>query len=213
MIEAPSIHINSFVRRQTKESPFSYWTISDQELIRRITLGFDKKKPGYRDGVWLVPIDPTDIYSSIAQLKEGDLLLGEYAPRRQGEEPRQSSYLLSGPLGGHKMPAKSVNVVLYSHDVLAERRENESDRDFEVISVNGEISEEESPIPPDALIANHFELSGGTATNLSDQDFVALLKKSVLFWKDKVNFCPRSLEDRLCKIQSDRRNHAESTLD
>lgn len=201
-MEIPNIHINSFVRRQTKESPYSYWTVSDMELIRRIVLGFDKKKPGYRDGVWLVPIDPTDFYTSIAQLKEGDILLGEYAARRPGEEPRQSSYLLTGPLGGHKMPAKAVNVVLYSHAVLAEGKENESECDFEVVSINGELGEEESPIPPEALIANHFQLSGGTATNMSDTEFVDLLRKSVLFWKDKANLCPRELEDRLCKTQS-----------
>lgn len=182
------IYVNSFVRRQTENSGFSHWTISDEELITRIKAGFSNRKRGYRDGVYLVPVDPTGFYTSVVQLKAGDALVGEYVARREGEEPRKSHYAASG----QKTPAKSVNIVLYSHDVLAEKNENESEEEYEIISVNAELTEEESPIPVGALIANHFELSGGTATKMTDSEFVAALKKSVLYWKDKALAVPRT---------------------
>ena len=37
-------------------------------------------------------------------------------------------------------------------------------------------------------------LEGGTDTNLSDADFVAMLRKSVMFWKDKVLAAPENLK-------------------
>lgn len=185
-----SVHINSFVRRQTAKSGYSHWTFSDAELLLRIYANLSKAKPGYRDGVILVPIDPKECYSSTVLLKEGSILVGEYKARKEGEEPRKSTYSASG----QKMPAKRVDVVLYSHKALLEGKENETDADYEVISVNASPDEEEQPIPTGALIANHLQLSGGTATNMTDTEFVALLRKSVLYWKDKSQVAPDNLK-------------------
>jgi hypothetical protein len=41
------------------------------------------------------------------------------------------------------------------------------------------------------LIANHFELDGGTATGMSPEEFEWALRESVLFWKDKALLAPR----------------------
>jgi hypothetical protein len=185
-----SIHITSFVRRQTPQSGFSHWTISDDELISRVVAGLPNAKRGYRDGVLLVPVKPDGFFAGLVKLKDGDKLVGEYKARRPGEDPRKSTYALDGV----KMPAVSVYVVLYAHDVLAEKNENETDAAFEVVSVNANVTEEEAPIPTGALIANHFGLSGGTNTNMTDSEFVALLRKSVEFWKDKALACPQELK-------------------
>jgi hypothetical protein len=115
--------------------------------------------------------------------------VGEYKARRDGEDPRKSTYALTGS----KMPARSVYVVLYSHAVLAEGNENETDADYEIVSVNASPTEEEAPIPTGALIANHLGLSGGTKTNMTDAEFVALLRKSVEYWKDKALAAPEHL--------------------
>ena|ERR1700753_67376 len=48
------IHINKFVRRQTLESGFSHWTISDEELLTRIQAGLPFGKTGYKAGDKLV---------------------------------------------------------------------------------------------------------------------------------------------------------------
>lgn len=186
-----SIHITKFVRRQTPQSGFSHWTISDDELISRVVEGLPNAKRGYRDGVLLVPVKPDGFFAGIVQLKPGDKLVGEYKARREGEDPRKSTYALDGV----KMPAVSVYVVLYAHDVLTEKNENETDADFEIVSVNANVTEEEAPIPTGALIANHLGLSGGTDTKMTDSEFVALLRKSMEFWKDKALACPQELKD------------------
>lgn len=189
------IHITNFVRRQTPQSGYSHWTISDSELLSRVTSNLHKAVPGYRNGVILVPVDPEGFFSSTVELRDGDKLVGEYVARRQGEEPRKSTYVLKNQFGERveKSPAVSVYIVLYSHDVLSEKNENETDADYEIVSVNANITDEEAPIPTGALIANHFELSGGTATKMTDSEFVALLRKSVLYWKNKSQVSPEHL--------------------
>jgi hypothetical protein len=178
-------HITSFVRRQTENSPFSHWTFDDFELLCRIESNWGRRKPGYRDGVILIPIEPEGTFSGLVKLKEGDKLVGEYSARREGEEPRKHTYAT-----GTKMPAKNAYVVLYRHDVLLEGKENETDAEWEMVSFNASPTEEEPPINPGTLMANHFELSGGTATKMSDEEFVKALRISVLYWKDKAMVSP-----------------------
>lgn len=185
----PTVHINSFVRRQTRESGFSHWELTDAELLARIQAGFDKAKQGYREGVLLVPVEPGGFFTAVCQLKAGDKLVGEYKARKPGEDPRKSSYVV----GGEKMPAASVEIVLYAHNVLVEGKENETDLDYEIVSVNASPTLEATPIPTGALIANHLRLSGGTDTRMTDAEFVELLRTSVEFWKDKANACPLEL--------------------
>lgn len=191
-----TIHISNFVRRQTAQSGFSHWTISDEELLARIQANFHKAKPGYRPDVLLVPIEPDGFFSSTVLLREGDRFVGEYVARKAGEEPRKSTYVVSNSLGEpvSKIEAVRVDIVLYSHAALAENNENDTDADYEVISVNASSTDEEAPIPTGALIANHLQLSGGTATNMTDTEFVDLLRKSVLYWKDKSSACPEHLK-------------------
>ena len=181
------IAISNFVRRQTEDSEFSHWTCSDDALLLLIYQNFDNKKAGYRDGVVLVPVPSEGFYSSVVQLKAGDALEGQYKARKEGEKPRKSVFATTR----QKMPAKRVDVVLYRHDVLVENNEHSCDADWEVISVNAGPTEHEMPIPTGALIANHLQLSGGTATNMTDSEFVALLRKSVEFWSDKAMCCPK----------------------
>ena len=185
------IHINKFVRRQTAASAFSHWTISDDELLARIHAGMPSAKPGYRDGVILVPVDPNGFFSGLVRLKEGDKLIGEFKARRPGEEPRKQTYAMNA----EKIPAKSVYIVLYNHAVLAEGKENETDADYEIVSVNASPEVEETPITSSTLIANHYNLSGGTSTKMSDAEFVVALGKSIEFWKDKALACPQEVRD------------------
>lgn len=175
-----TIEFNSFVRRQTVESPFSHWTLSDGTLLELVQANLDKAKAGYRDGVILVPVPAEGFFSSVIQLQAGDKLHGEFKARRDGEEPRKTLHAV-----GQKIPAKSVDVVLYSKAVLAEGKENSTDADWEIVSINASPEAGDLPIMPDTLMANHFKLSGGTATNMSDSEFVAALRQSVLYWKDK----------------------------
>jgi hypothetical protein len=175
---------NSFVTRQTPESSFSHYD-GDFESLARLTEEniFENRQQGYRDGVVLVDVPSNGFYSGIVQLRSGDQIKGEFSPRRDGEDPRK--HIVTE---GEKLPAKSVQIVLYASAVLAEKEDNElppEEGNWEIISINASPSEDEVPINPMTLMHNHFGSDGGTDTNLSDKEFVKILSEGFEFWKDK----------------------------
>jgi hypothetical protein len=126
-------------------------------------------------------------YSSIVQLEEGQMLSGRYEARRDGEEPRKT---VRAAGMGFKSPAKAVTVILYSSAVLAEGDDNDLEAEegnWEIISLNASILDtgESEPMAPETLMSNHFGDAGGTDTEMSDAEFVAELKLSREFWKNK----------------------------
>lgn len=188
MSKLPNIQFNPFVLvRQTKNSRFTCWTCSNGKFLDRVRANWDRRVPGYRDGVVLVPISPSEVYAGVVTLKEGDKLGGKYEARRAGEEPRKHVELVGGKgsVFSRKLPALRVDVVLYRADVLAEEEDNEIIGEWDIISVNGSPTEEAAPLRLNALLANHFEISGGTATGWDAERFEAEMKKSFLYWKDK----------------------------
>ncbi len=171
--------------RQTPSSRFSHWEIPDTELIDRVSKALSSAKQGYREGVLEVVIDPEGFFSPVVELQDGDALVGAYESRKPGEEPRKTMRLATLPrtqVRG-KTPAAAVDVILYRHDVLGD--DASSDADWEIISVNARTTMEPEPIHPDTLIANHFELDGGTPTNMVAIEFITALRRSVLYWKNR----------------------------
>jgi len=100
--------VSDFVRRQTKDSKFSYFDGPDDALLDLVMEYYACRKEGYRDGVVLVPVDPTDFYSGVVQLHDGDKLVGEFKSRRVGEVPVKTVHVVNG----QKIPAASVDIVL-----------------------------------------------------------------------------------------------------
>jgi hypothetical protein len=186
-----TIAISNFVRRQTPESQFSHWTWNDEELLTFVREKFNEAKPGYRDGVILVPVPALGFYSNTVQMVENDIIVGIYKPRQASEEPRRQTFVL----GGNKLPAQRVDIVLYRHDVLVEGNEQSCDAEWEIISVNAEITDGTvpSPMKPSTLMANHYVMSGGTDTGMTPEGFQAALKRSVEYWKDKGDAAPAML--------------------
>lgn len=183
----PTIHINSFVRRQTAESPFSHWTFGDDELLKRVHAGFAKRQPGYRPDVYCVPIDPEGVFSAVKLLQPGDKLIGGFSSRREGEEPRKHTYAANGA----KSPAVKVDVVIYSHAALVEDDDAETDADFEIISVNASPTANDMPIHPMTLLANHFGADGGTATGMTAEQLETQLRESYAYWANKAMVPPQ----------------------
>lgn len=187
-----SIHLSSFLKRQTAASKFAHWTCSDTEFLAEVERAFNADgegnvTPGYREGVLLVKIGHEKVKTSIVNLYSGDGLAGGYESRQADEEPRKSYWVY-----GKKQWAVSAFVVLYSHAVLVEGRENETDEDWEAICLIATPDEvtEPPPMDPDTLIANHFVMDGGTSTKMTDAEFVSALRKSVMYWKDKTMCSP-----------------------
>ena len=171
----------TFASRQTAESRFSHFEGTGQELLELVFENFFDGKEGYRDGVWLVTVPPDRFKSGIAQLSEGDVLHGGFEARQEDEDPRK--YVTTS--GRDKLSARYVEIVLYHRDVLEEEPGYEAVADWEVISINASPTDEAVPIPPNALIANHFGMSGGTDTKYTALEFEEALRESVMFWHDK----------------------------
>jgi hypothetical protein len=170
----------TFAARQTPESRFSHFEGTETELLTLISRCFDMAKPGYREGVLCVPVPHSMFRSGIIQLQPGMELKGGFEPRREGEEPRKFV-----TAKGEKMRAESVEIILYSKSVLEEDPEYQAMAEWEVISINASPTSQEAPMPPNALIANHYKLSGGSDTGMTAEEFESLLGQSINFWKDK----------------------------
>lgn len=180
--EIGTIGISEFVRRQDEESRFSYCSLSDKNLLWLISDNLDTKRSKYRPDVLGIIVPPQGFYSGIVEMKDGDELAGVFAPRKEGEEPRTQI----GVVGRKKMPAKFVEIILYSRKALAEGNENSLNVDHEIISINASpIKSKDIPLRPMTLVSNYFQLSGGTATGMDEKEFIAELKNSMEFWKNK----------------------------
>lgn len=207
-----SVAFTSFVRRQTEKSHFSHWTISDDEMLNRIQDAVFRPggvSEGYRDGVVLahIKVEPGEFYTGVVELSPGDKLVGEYKARRPGEEPRKEIYanhvpasLLTGELHTDetsvylpptKTEAVAVDVVLYSHEVLLEGNENETDSDWEIVSVNARPTHGPQPIHPITLMHNHFGSDGGTNTKMSPGEFESSLREGFEYWKNRAMLAPK----------------------
>lgn len=183
-----TVALNDFVRRQTKESPFSYFDGSEAVLIELVLSAWAMKKPGYRPGVFLVPVPAQGFYSGTVELEEDADLVGKFEPRKEGELPVKKVWATRG----EKLPAKHVDIVVYSHEVLAEKSEHSTEADFEIVSINAEYADESSPMKPEALMRNHLGEPGGTDTTMTDSEFVEALKLSRDHWRNKANLVARS---------------------
>lgn len=180
------ITVNPFVRRQTVESSFSHFAGDIDLLPEMISDNWENGKQGYREGVVLVSVDPADFFSGVVVLEEGAKLTGSFRARRDGETPRKE-IRADSPLE-RKIAAQSVELVLYRSDVLAEDGDNSlesSTENWEIISINASPTEGEMPIAPMTLMHNHFGSDGGTATNMTDAEFVQALRDGFKFWSNK----------------------------
>ena len=190
------VAVNEFVRRQTADSRFSHYDGTFEEVVAMAEAKLDSGRVGYRDGVLEVDVDPAGFYTSIAQLKEGDMLVGRYEARCKGESPRMHIEVV----GSRKMPAKAVTLILYRHDVLLEDNKNSTDAEWELISINARPTVGPEPINPGALMANHFGADGGTDTQMTPEAFEIALRESWKYWRNK-RFVGGSKSDCVKMIQ------------
>jgi len=192
---------NPLVRRQTARSRFSYFDGPTEEVIQ-IVRGipfwyFSRTTSSKREGVLTIPVPEEYVHrflSGVVQLTapgrhhRGSRLVGKYEARRDGETPRKTVSTPAPQGYWYKLPAKSVEIIVYSSKLLAEDDDNSlppEDGNWEIVSINANPFDGPMPIAPDTLMHNHFGSDGGTATGLSDSEFVVALRESFVYWKDK----------------------------
>lgn len=173
-----------FVKRQTKESGFSHFEGTWEELEGIVHTSMTKSqlvRPGYKDGVILVDMgngyDHRKFYSSIITLDKNTKLQASYSPRRVGEAP----YIRIGTKA-KKQLAKYVSFVCYRKDILMENDERETDAEWEIVAIKARTSKEEEPMDPATMARNFLHLKGGTQASFTAEEFA----KSIVYWNQHV---------------------------
>ena len=177
-----SVGVNTFVRRQTKDSGKTYaksLSFSDiaDHASKQLAKGHYKK--GYRDGVVLVNVDKdiiSDFVCPIIKIDKNTNLIAEQVRRRDEEEP----YIRIRALNGTPLKTNNVDLILYRNDVLKETNENETNCLWELISFHA-IPDEINKLPmgPVTMMRNQLQLEGGTKGIYSSEEWA----ESVNFWQ------------------------------
>lgn len=174
--EADLIGISNFVKRQTKESRFSYYDGTFEELKALTTKCYKdgKVEVGYRDGVVLVTVPNEGFYTSICKTDENSVLETIMEKRQENED----AYAVTTVVNGTKSPSKLTKIVLYSHATLMEDNDASCDSEWEIISINCEISKEGSPMRPVTMMRNQRHYEGGTAAEYTVEEYMTAIE----FW-------------------------------
>ena len=180
------IKASEFVKRQTRESEFSYYD-GDWETLEALTKAYfpAHSRQGYRDGVVLVNVRNAGnlFYSAVVPITEDIEFETVFEARREGEKKYKKSVAY-----GKKVPAKSVDIVLYRKDVLEEDetdRESLTGADWEIVSVNCSPYDYDLPMTPTTKARNILSATdhpfgkGGSA----DTSTTAIeLAECIAFW-------------------------------
>lgn len=188
------IKCNTFVKRQTAESPFSFladpigqtadWhtlEVHVEECMEEPAKLDAIAKDGYRPGVVVLSIPPSfagfRFYSGIAVLTETTPLRAKFAARRPGE----AAFVTVEALGP-KTEAVAVDIILYSRSLLVEEGEHpDADTDYEIVSINARPSAEPEPMTPMAMVRNFLALPGGTKAEYT----AAAFAEAILYWSTR----------------------------
>ena len=176
-----SVGLNKFFIETNRDIPGWCWGLNRALML--FLNGVVASTPGYRDGVELVRI-PVEVLPGLkSRVVETDINTGFVTvckSRVEGETPRKKTMALVEELPD----AKFITAVLYHKDVLAEDNDRSTECDWEVVAVLCQMDENE-PMAVGTLLANHFKLPGGTATNMSNDELVQTLGRSVRYWSNK----------------------------
>lgn len=167
------IAVNPFCKRQTPESKYSHFDGSWDELVRLVEDHFIDSNLG----VVAVDVPAENFFSGVTKLSEESRLEAQFAARREGEEP----YVQVTAIGGMKVPASSVKVIVYSHEALANGDDASCDADWEIVSINASATArdgEAEPPTPVAMARNFLEMAGGTKREYTAEEFA----RSIIFW-------------------------------
>lgn len=170
------IGISNFVKRQTVDSPFSYFGGSWEELAALAQEYFYTKKPSFRPGVIQVVVPAANFYSAVVELNSDSVLASTWKPRSVGELPSLQTTVANAA----KAEAKHVVLILYSAEALSENGGTRSTNcQWEVVSINASpVLLGNEPMHPVTMARNFLALPGGTKTQYTAQQFA----EAIAFW-------------------------------
>jgi hypothetical protein len=177
------VRSSDFVKRQTKDSEFSHFIGTWDELEDLTIDQFDNNTEGYRDGVILVELQEVDLFrSAVTHISNVTRLETIIEKRRDGELP-----VIKTIAYGKKTIPKKVFIVLYRKDVLQEDPLNTViGSTWEIVSVNSQPTDIEVPMKPITMARNQLAGTeqgiGGTKGDYSSEQFA----ESIAFWAEHI---------------------------
>ena len=175
-----TIAMTNFARRHTMASPFSSVEGDDFDfLARQVEAHFDEGTD-LAKGVRSVRIPAANIYTATVNVTPETEVIGKYEQRRPTEPKRFSLNAKNGV----KLPATTVDVILYSHAHLGD--DAATDADWEIVSLNANNDQEAAPIDLFTLLYNEFGYEGGTAVGYSDEELVKKIRESFAYMHRKL---------------------------
>jgi len=180
-----TVGVSDFVKRQTRESVFTHYEGSWEDLVKLTTaqLGPCNFTQGYRDGVILVHMLKDEahwFYTFDAYpMFEGMKLDAQWGrtPGREHEPAKLQMRILEP-----KIQCNYVDIVLYRKDVLEEDKDDVTGADWDIISINGRLAKNPPPIDPMTLVRNWLHLKGGTAMKgTTSEEMLIMLCDSILY--------------------------------
>jgi len=203
---------NPFVFRQTADSEFSHfepagsgdWRSALEELVARYIDDealVEKANPaGTILKLRLPCVDDTSIgrfFSGVIEVDENTELRSVFAVRPKAL-PGEHPFIRTLAVGGKKVPARRVEVILYHCSIIPEQERSyivpgTEDQcivndEWQIVSVNACATDEEEPLTPMAMARNEAkrlglpEGEGGTAASYTPEQYVA----SILYWSRRV---------------------------
>lgn len=171
----PTVAMNEFACRQTADSGYSHYAGSFAELCALVEANIDSRVALDPAGqVVKVTLPGEGFFSAVVQVTPETRLVGHYDSRT----PEEAPYLSFRALGGDKVPAAETDVILYSREKLAEKNENSTDADWEIVSINAKRTTEPEPPHPVTMMRNQLNLAGGTAVSYTPEQWA----ESVAYW-------------------------------
>lgn len=202
-ITVKNVAPNPFVKRHTPESPFSHSSLP-LDLVANLLKNPDVQiSEGYRPASYseggrvIIARLPENLsenfFSAIALIREGEEVLEGFRARQEGEEERPYREVIRD----EKPVAKVVDLVFYNTVALAQDDDNSLPIDpenWELISINAseDNNMERPPMTPNALKANYYGLSGGTKTEMSEEEYKMKMEISKAYWDRRANIRLRS---------------------
>lgn len=190
-----TVGISKFVKRQTKDSEFTHFDGTwDQlgllatELLEDNYRFKDQIDPpmvenGYRKGVILIHIPNQMVHGFSTYtdfpMFEGMNLSAEYekVPGREHEPAK-----VRIKINELKRICEFVDLILYSHEVLEEDNDASTGCNWEIVSINGRQYKDTPPMEPMTIVRNWKHLPGGTKMkDAKPEDVLEMLCQSIMY--------------------------------
>lgn len=195
-----TVSVNPFVQRQTAESPYSHSSLSFEDValllhdVEEENLSEGYKPASHDQGGRVILARLSDeqvsdrFFSAITLVREGEEVIEGFRSRVEGEDPRPYREVVRDS----KPQAKVVDLVFYNAIALAQDGDNVSELSsdsWELVSINASEDEcmDAPPITPTALEANYHNLSGGTETSMTPEEYEAQMEVSKAYWDCRAN--------------------------